>query len=107
MNRTWFKKNLGDAMLAGISLDELEESFQLEFIKANSPIDMALFARHESEGRLHCEVVVYFSPASYLIAKQIGATSCCIPTPHDLSLKIGNERSWSVLFTDLKSDKAG
>lgn len=100
MNKNWFSKNLGDAMLAEILLDDLLESFQLEYLKSNSPNDIALFTRHESEGRLHCEVVAYFSPASTLIAEQLGASPCRFPVPNDLSLKAGSEESWSLLFPD-------
>ena len=102
MNKTWFSKNLGDAMLASLLLDDLEKSFQCEYTKANIPKDMALFTRHESEGRLHCEVVAYFSPASKLIAKQVGAKPCSIPTPNDLSLKAGSEESWALLFPNFE-----
>ena len=61
---TWFTKNLGDPMLAGESLDHLKTLFLSAQVKMNYPKDMALFIRHESEGHLHCEVKVYFSPAS-------------------------------------------
>ncbi len=102
MNTTWFSKNLGDAMLAGIYLDDLADSFQQEFTKSHGPKEMALFTRHESEGRLHCEVVAYFSPASELIAKQLGAMPCAIPVPYDLSLERGAEESLALLFPDFK-----
>ncbi len=62
-NKYWFKKNLGDAMLAGRALEELEKSFRKEVQKAAKANEMAMFIHHESEGRLHCELVAYFSPA--------------------------------------------
>ena len=102
MKTTWFSKNLGDAMLADIYMAELTESFELASVNANSPVDMTLFTRHESEGRLHCELVAYFSPACERIAKQLGATPCRIPLPNDLSLKSGTEESWNLLFPDFK-----
>ncbi len=58
---TWFTCNLGDAMLAGESLEHIKTLFSLEYEKANNPKGMAIFIRHESEGRLQCEVKVYFA----------------------------------------------
>ena len=58
---TWFISNLGDAMLADAFLDRIKVFFLSELGKANGPADMAVFVRHESEGRLHCELKVYLS----------------------------------------------
>ena len=63
--RDWFSKNLGDAMLAHESLHQLEGLFSAAFASAGKTGDMAAFMRHESEGRLHCEVKVYLSPNSF------------------------------------------
>ena len=57
--RDWFSKNLGDAMLAYELLHQFEELFSAAHASAGKPGDMAAFVRHESEGRLHCEVKVY------------------------------------------------
>jgi len=54
--------------------------------------------RHESEGRLHCEVRVYFSPAAADVAKAVGAIACKKPASNGLSLLAGPDESWSVLF---------
>ena len=59
-------------MLADEQRLRLEELFLSAYVKAGSPQEMALFIRHESDGRLHCEVKVYFSPASIVVARQIG-----------------------------------
>ncbi len=96
----WFTSNLGDAMLAGESLEHIKELFLTEYGTNNNSIDQALFIRHESEGRLHCEVKVYFSPATFVVAKASNATTCNKPCPDGLNLLAGSEKSWSVLFPE-------
>ena len=70
---SWFTKTLGDAMLAGEALDDIKAVFLSEYAKSDRAEQLALFVRHESEGRLHCEVKVYFSPASAVVANAVGA----------------------------------
>ncbi len=94
----WFSKNLGDGILAGEPLGHLEELFLSVYAKADSPKEMAVFIRHESEGRLHCEVKVYFSPASAAVAGEVGAEPCERPSPDGLGLLAGSEDCWSALF---------
>ncbi len=98
--RAWFSKNLGDGMLACEPLGRLEERFLSVYAKADSPKEMAAFMRHESEGRLHCEVKVYFSPASAVVAREVGAEPCARPSPDGLSLLAGSRDSWSALFPE-------
>lgn len=93
----WFTKNLGDAMLAQEPLDRIHELFLPAYEQANGSKEMAVFIRHESEGRLHCEVKAYFSPASAVVARAVGAEPCQKPTPDGLSLLVGSEDSWSIL----------
>jgi len=93
---TWFTRNLGDAMLAGADLDDIKALFLSEYEKADRAKEMAVFVRHESEGRLHCEVKVYFSPASVIVAKAVGATPCKKPSSEGLGLLAGSELSWSI-----------
>jgi hypothetical protein len=102
---TWFTSNLGDAMLAVESLERIKALFLSGCEKPDDSREMAVFVRHESEGRLHCEVHVYFSPASVAVAKAVDATPCVKPSPGDLGLLAGSEESWAVLFPD--SDFAG
>ena len=59
MMSAWFTKNLGDAMLAGEALAQLEELFLSVYEKSGSSNKIAIFIRHESEGRLHCELKAY------------------------------------------------
>jgi hypothetical protein len=94
----WFSKNLGDAMLAYLVLGNVEAACMSAYKKANSPDDMAVFYRHESEGRLQCEVKVYFSPAIGDTAKKLGASPCEQPTKYGLSLLVGNPAAWTILF---------
>ncbi len=94
----WFTRNLGDAMLAGESLDYIKTLFLSEYEKTNRSKEMAVFVRYESEGRLHCEVKVYFSPASVIVAKAVDAIPCKKPSSDGLGLLVGSEVSRSVLF---------
>ena len=94
----WFTKNLGDALLAREALDRIAALFVSEYGKTGCPAEAAVFLRHESEGRLHCEARVYFSPATLALAQTAGAAPCARPSPDGLSLLIGAEDSWSVLF---------
>lgn len=96
----WFSKNLGDAMLAYDSLDRLEELLSSAYTNAGSPNDMATFIRHESEGRLHCEVKVYFSPQSFFVAKEVNAKPCEKPSIDGLSILAGSQDSWQTLFPE-------
>ncbi len=99
--KDWFSKNLGDGMLASEPLQQLEKLLQVRFANAGNPGEMAAFVRHESEGRLHCEVKVYFSPASVVVAREIDAEQCGRPIPDGLSLLAGSEASWARLFPEL------
>lgn len=96
----WFSKNLGDAMFAHEPLGQLEQQFLSLYENANRPNEMAVFVRHESEGRLHCEVKVYFSPASIDVARELDAEPCEKPSSGDLSLLVGSEESWMILFPE-------
>ena len=96
----WYSKELGDGMMAATPSDEIEKAFQQLFDAAGKPPDMAVFTRPESEGRLHCEVIAYFSPATKDIAQAFDARPCEKPSRAGLGLLAGDERSWSVLFPE-------
>ena len=98
MTDSWLTCNLGDAMLAGELLEQIRTYFLSCTTADNAAQDMAAFVRHESEGRLHCEVHVYFSPAAVEIAKAFGASPCAKPSSADLGLLAGSEASRTVLF---------
>jgi hypothetical protein len=100
MNHGWFTKNLGDAMLAGEALARLEERFVATYGKSASSGTRAVFMRHESEGRLQCEVIVYFSPDTATLAAALDADPCAKPSQGDLGLLVGSENSWQALFPE-------
>lgn len=85
--------------MACVPLGRIEDDFLRIYEKARSPYDMAVFTRNSSEGGLHCEVKVYFSPALASMAKAFGALPCTRPTSGGLSLLVGSEASWPVLFS--------
>ncbi len=96
----WCRSNLGDPMLAGASLEHIKALFLSEYETVNDSKERALFYRHESEGRLHCEVIVYFPPATVIVAKAVHATPCNKPCSDGLALLAGPVESWSVLFPE-------
>ncbi len=94
----WYGKNLGDAMLAGEHLDHIQDLYGSIYGKFKRRSNVAVFYRHESEGRLHCEVWVYFSPAAFELAKAVAAEPCQQPSINSLGLLVGPENCWTVLF---------
>jgi hypothetical protein len=98
--RNWFLKNLGDAMLAFDQQERIKQLLLSAYSDAGSPKDMAAFIRHESEGRLHCEVKIYFSPMSIAVAREVNAKPCEKPSPDGLSMLAGPQDSWLVLFPE-------
>ena len=72
------------------------------FAAAGKPSHMAVFTRLESEGRLHCEMIAYFSPAAEEVAKAFEARPCGRPARAGLGLLAGNDQSWAVLFPETK-----
>ena len=96
----WYRLSLGDGMTAGLPSTEIEESFRPAFAAAGSPPEMAVFTRPESEGRLHCEVIAYFSPAASKIADAFDAEPCEKPARPGLSLLAGDADCWSALFDE-------
>lgn len=100
MKDAWYTCNLGDAMLAAEPMEGIRVSFLSASNRSGVAGDMAVFVRHESEGRLHCEVRVYFSPAAVEVAEAFGATACAQPSPQDLGLLAGPDSAWETLFPD-------
>jgi hypothetical protein len=98
--RNWFFKNLGDAMLADDQQNRIKQVFLSAYPDAKSVKEMAVFVRHESEGRLHCEVKVYFSPMSVVVAREVEAEPCAKPSSNGLSLLAGSQDSWTLFFPE-------
>ena len=97
---SWYSISLGDGITAASPSAEIEASFLQLFHAAGKPADMAVFTRLESEGRLYCEVLAYFSPAAKDIAATFDAQPCEKPTPMGLGLLAGDPLAWSVLFPE-------
>jgi len=97
---TWYTKGLGDGITAAMPSEEIREVFLQSFQAAGEPLDMAVFTRLESEGRLHCEVIAYFSPSAQEIAKGFDAEPSEKPVQAGLDLLAGDPRCWSLLFPD-------
>jgi len=85
-------------MFAGEHLDRIEDQDRSVYGEAHQPRHAAVFYRHESEGRLHCEVWAYFSPAAVAVAPAIHADPCEKPLSDSLSLPVGPEDCWNVFF---------
>jgi hypothetical protein len=98
----WHFLNLGDAILAAEPSAEVEDLFRKAFAAAGSPADMAVFTRPESERRLHCEIVLYFSPAAHEVAKAVEARPCLKPSRAGLGLLAGSQGAWQALFLENK-----
>ena len=96
----WFSKSLGDALFAGEPLEHIGALFRSAHAQGGSSPSMAVFVRHESEGRLHCEVRAYFSPAAADVARAVEAVSCDRPAPDGLTLLAGLPEAWRALFPD-------
>jgi hypothetical protein len=97
---TWYTKELGDGIMATMPSEEVKQVFQRSFHAGGDPLDMAVFTRLESEGRLHCEVIAYFSPAAKDVAIAFDAQPCEKPARSGLGLLAGDQGSWSVLFPE-------
>jgi hypothetical protein len=100
MIRPWHSISLGDGMTATMPSAEIETLFPPLFSAAGEPAEMAVFTRSESEGRLHCEVIAYFSPAAAGLAKIFDAQPCERPARAELSLLAGDESCWGRLFPE-------
>ena len=96
----WHSIELGDGMFAVTPLDDIREAFQHMFVEAGKPVSMAVFTRYESEGRLHCNVIAYFSPAAKTLAQAFDAQPCGKPARAELGLLAGDVRAWSALFPE-------
>ncbi len=91
--QNWFYKNLGDAMLADDSLQQIKQLFLQAYPDPAQQSDKAILYYHLSEGRLHCEVMVYFSPGCSSLAQALAADPCQKPSSSGLSLLIGDVRT--------------
>jgi hypothetical protein len=96
----WYSLSLGDGITAALPSTEIEEKFLKSFTAAGQRKDMAVFTRPESEGRLYCEIMAYFSPAAREVALAFDAEPCGKPARAGLNLLAGDPDAWSVLFPE-------
>lgn len=98
----WYRLSLGDGMMAPTLADEIQESFMQRVSDSGGQPDMAIFTRPESEGRLYCEIIAYFSPAAREVAIVFDAKPCAKPERAGLALLAGEKEVWTMLFPDEK-----
>ncbi len=96
----WYELSLGDGITSVTPADEVAQSFQTFFSAAGSPLDMAIFTRLDSEDHLHCELIAYFSPKAYEVARAFQAQPCARPIRAGLKLLAGDPTCWKVLFSN-------
>ena len=97
-SHTWHCTSPGDGLIAVTPVAEVQERFLRAYEAAGAPVDMAVFTRLESEGRLHCQLMAYFSPAAREVAAAFDALPCTKPYRLGLELLAGDAQAWSVLF---------
>ncbi len=96
----WYELSLGDGITSVTPSDEVAQSFQAFFAAAGSPSDMAVFTHLDSEDRLHCELIAYFSPRAHEVAQAFQAQPCAKPVRVGLKLLAGDPQCWFVLFPE-------
>lgn len=89
----WYRLVIEDAMLADPVLDAIRERFAQA---GECPGRTGVFMRHESEGRLHCAVIIHFTPDARELAMQFGATACARPSVSGLHLLAGSDAAWGL-----------
>lgn len=102
MKKNWHSLSLGDGMIADEPAEEIRAAFR-ELYSTTEAKDIAVFTRNESEGRLHCEVIAYFSPAASALAALFDAEPCSGPVRSGLGLLVGDAESWSQLFPESRT----
>ncbi len=103
MKPIWYSLSLGDGIMAAGPSKEICAAFSKIFELTGDPYDAAVFTRSESEGRLHCEVIAYFSPAAAELANVFEAEPCERPSRSGLGLLAGNDQCWKILFPESES----
>lgn len=96
----WHNLNLGDALLADMELERIERAFDDTYGRDRRAEQAAVFFRHASEGQLHCDVIIYFSPAAEDLARRMQADPCAAPPTAGLGLLKGPRTAWRLLETD-------
>lgn len=90
---SWCVLNLGDPILADEALGQVLDAARVACLSGEPGEALAVFQRHESEGRLHCELKLYFSPGLNALARSFGARACPIPNSSDLARVVGSDQA--------------
>lgn len=86
----WYELNCGDPTLCDPIVQEVLKVYdEISHRGALSP-GAAVFSRHESRGDLHCELILYFTPAAGYVASGVGAICSAQPASQGLSLIAGS-----------------
>lgn len=72
---SWYRLDLGDALLAERELATLGDLCRRTFEKSGRPVGWAVYQAHVS-GDLHCRAQLFFSPAASELARELGAQYC-------------------------------
>jgi hypothetical protein len=91
---SWFKLNLGDAMLANEALSDIKACLSTVYEVEGRPECMLAIYRHESE-RLHCNLVVYLTAELQHAAMLDDVVSCNIPLLSDSGFLAGDKARMS------------
>jgi len=97
LTEAWYRLVLDDALTAWDEVESLREDCQAAWRAAAEPDGMAVFLRHESEGRLHCRAVLYFTPGAAPLALRYAARVCARPHGAGLSLLAGSPAAERLL----------
>lgn len=87
---SWYRLDLGDALLAEAEVAEIQERAESEFQRLGRPPKWAVYLVHTS-GDLHCSAQLFFSPASAALASTLGARPSAAPAPQDRGLLAGRD----------------
>ena len=87
---SWYRKNLGDAMLASDALASIKTHLANVYTENNKPENWLAIYRHESQG-LHCSVIAYFTENFQQAAKLENTIHCQAPPLSDSAFLAGNE----------------
>lgn len=86
--------------MADTELERIESAFDEAYGRDGGAEQAAVFIRHASEGRLHCDVILYFSPTAEDLARRMEADPCAVPPAAGLGLLKGPRTAWRLLETD-------
>jgi len=96
---SWYRLDLGAQDLADADAEQVALAVDAAWKAAGRPKGFVAYERPESNGRLHCHRVIYFSPAATHVARQLGACACAEPEPWDLSPLAGKAPGNGAGFT--------